>query len=92
MSHHRLCPRKKSFIKKCQCGLIDKVILENNELIDLLQITDPKQRNKNWYYSGRQDAAEDIESLMHDETCNCTNCLVLVLAYKTALGVRYENS
>jgi hypothetical protein len=92
MSHHHLCPKKKSFLKKCQCGLIDKVILDNNELIKLLQSTDPSQKNKSWYYSGRQDAAEDIENLMHNETCNCTDCVILVFAYKTALGVRYEKS
>jgi hypothetical protein len=90
MNHHHLCPRKKVLFKKCQCGLIDKVILENNDLIRLLQSTDHREKNKNWYYSGRQDAAEDIENLMHHDTCNCTNCAVLILAYKTVLGIKFK--
>jgi hypothetical protein len=92
MNHHHLCPKEKFLFKKCQCGLIDKVILNNNELIKILQSTDSKQKNRSWYYSGRQDAAEDIENLMHSEKCDCPSCVVLVLAYKTALGVRYEKS
>jgi hypothetical protein len=86
MSHHGLCPKRKAIYKKCQCSLIDKVVIENTSLIEVLSPDHEKNKTR-WYYSGRQDAAEEIEDLMHDDPCYCDFCAVLAVAYKAALGV-----
>lgn len=91
MNHHFLCPKKRAMYKKCQCGLINKVTAENHSLVKIL-FPDYRQHESRWYYSGRQDAAEEIEDLMHVQSCSCDTCKILVLAYKTALGGFNEKS
>lgn len=85
MNHYDDCPRKQHWYKKCQCRLINRV---RNDLIDLIQMQSPEfgKAKTHWYYSGRQDAAEDIESLKHYEGCFCESCGILTNAYKAALG------
>lgn len=85
MTHHDLCPKKKHWYKRCQCGLIQQVQID---LIDLLQMKSPEfnESKSRWYYSGRQDAAEEVESLKHYDSCFCESCGVLTNAYKAALG------
>jgi hypothetical protein len=85
MNHYPLCPKRKAIYKKCQCGLIDRVTVENHSLVEILS-PDYQQHKSRWYYSGRQDAAEEIEDLMHIKLCNCDTCKILVLAYNAALG------
>lgn len=85
MSHDYLCPRNSKFLAKCQCALIERV---RNDLVDLIQKHSPEfnESKSRWYYSGRQDAAENIEELMHELPCDCDTCVILVTAYKAALG------
>lgn len=85
MKHHPLCPKRKLILKKCQCGLIDKVIVEYSSILDILVPQNSSMKSR-WYYSGRMDAAEDIEEKMHENPCDCDHCKILVIAYKAALG------
>lgn len=85
MNHDDFCPRKNRWYRKCQCALIFVV---KNDLINFLQMESPKfnETKTRWYYSGRQDAAEEVESLKHYDSCPCESCGVLTNAYKAALG------
>lgn len=85
MSHYDLCPKKKHWYRKCQCGLIQKT---RDDLIDLIQMQSPQfnETKARWYYSGRQDAAEEVEGLKHNDSCSCESCGILTNAYKAALG------
>ena len=91
MNHLHLCPKKTSKFKRCQCVLISLV---REEVVSLVQSYPPdfNKVKSHWYYSGRQDAAEEIETLMHDEPCDCDTCKIFVLAYRAALGVSNDRS
>lgn len=85
MIHHNFCPKKIRWYRKCQCNLI---YIVKQDLIDFIQLQSPEfnESKTRWYYSGRQDAAEEVESLKHYDSCFCESCGVLTNAYKAALG------
>lgn len=91
MSHLHFCPKNRSRLKKCQCVLITLV---REDVINLIQSYPPdfNKIKSHWYYSGRQDAAEEIENLMHDDPCDCDTCKIFFHAYRAALGVSNEKS
>ena len=38
------------------------------------------------YRDGRRDAAHDIETLLHEEPCDCDHCVLVAACYRLALG------
>lgn len=83
--HDDLCPRLVGWWKKCRCELILEV-RSSQRKIDKPDLSGTRELMRKWYHSGRQDSAEIIEELLHDETCDCDFCKGLTAAYLAVLG------
>lgn len=84
MTHDDLCPKRAGWWKKCRCELILEV-RSNQRKADRSDSGEIHAIWKKWYWSGRQDAAELLEDLMHHPSCNCDSCSVLAASYSAIL-------
>ena len=86
MTHDELCPRQMGWWQRCRCDLILEVRSSQRQRDRSPDTAEHDLFFRKWYWSGRQDAAEEIESLMHQTACMCDRCNTLMEAYHAAHG------